>query len=418
MQFRWSILVSATLLAGVQAVAAAASAAPASASAASLAELSQPAAEAERVAEIVAQFDANAETLVAGGRLVGLATVVVHRGEVVSARGHGVTDVTTGHPVETTTAFRLASLSKGFAATLAALLVDDGFLSWDSTVQELVPSFQLADTRQSGLVTLRDLMSHRVGLAYNSLDPLLERNEPYPMLVYKLRELPMRCGVGDCFGYQNIAFSLVGDMAFATTGDFYSYEVERRIFHPLGMTGATFGRDALEASASWARPHVRGGRGWEVRRPKETYYRVMPAAGVNASIEDIGKWLNAQLGHAPDVLSPELLELLHTPVVATPGETTRVPWRRERVLDAQYALGFRVYDYAGHRMVFHGGAVQGYRAMLALLPEHDLGVALLWNSESPYPSGLLPDLLDAYLGLPARDWAGVAPRARGLARRN
>jgi beta-lactamase class C len=418
MRFRWSILLCAALLAGVQAAATAASAAPVAGPRAALAGPVQAAAEAERIAELVAQFDANAEAVMSGGRVVGLATIVVHRGEVVSARGHGVTDVTTGTPVDTATAFRVASLSKGFAATLAALLVDDGFLGWDTRVQELVPSFQLADTRQSSLVTLRDLMSHRVGLAYNSLDRLLERDEPYPMLVYKLRELPMRCGVGDCFGYQNIAFSLVGDMAFATTGDFYSYEVERRIFHRLGMTRATFGRDALEASGNWARPHVRGGRGWEVRRPKETYYRVMPAAGINASIEDIGKWLNAQLGHAPDVLSPELLGQLHTPVVATPGETARVPWRRERVLEAQYALGFRVYDYAGHRMIFHGGAVQGYRAMLAFLPDHDFGVALLWNSESPHPSGLLPDLLDAYLGLPARDWAGVSPQAGGIARRN
>ncbi len=417
MRFRRSIflaLVATTLLAGVQTLVVAASASPVAAPTAP----APPRAEAARVTGIVAAFDANAEALIATGRAIGLATVVVYRGGVVSARGHGVTDITTGRPVTTATVFRLASLSKGFAAALAALLVEDGFLSWDTKVQELVPSFQLADTRQTGLVTLRDLMSHRVGLAYNALDRLLEQDEPYPLLVYKLREQPMRCGVGDCFGYQNVAFSLVGDMTFATTGNFYSYEVERRIFHPLGMTGATFGRDALEASASWARPHVRGPRGWEVRRPKETYYRVVPAAGVNATIEDVAKWLNAQLGHAPDVLAPALLAQLHTPVVATPGETARVPWRRERVLDAQYGLGFRIYDYAGHRLVFHGGAVQGYRTMLAFLPDHDLGVALLWNSESPHPSGLLPDLLDAYLGLPARDWTELGPRAHGIASRD
>lgn len=371
--------------------------------------------ETERVAALVERFDAGADALMARTDVVGLATVVVHRGAIVSARGRGVVEAGSGVAVDADTVFRVASLSKGFAATLAALLVEAGYLGWDTPVQELVPAFELADSRQSARVTLRDLMSHRVGLAYNALDRLLERDEPYPLLVHRLREQPMRCPAGDCFGYQNVAFSVVGDMAFATTGSFYSYEVERRIFHPLGMTRSTFGRDALEADANWARPHVRGPRGWEPRRPKETYYRVMPAAGINASITDLGRWLNAQLGHAPEVLPAEVLQTLHTPLVATPGETANIPWRRERVLEAQYGLGFRVYDYAGHRMVFHGGAVQGYRAMLAFLPDHDLGVAMLWNCESPFPSGLIPDLLDAFLGLPPRDWAGVGDTLDGLA---
>jgi beta-lactamase class C len=84
-------------------------------------------------------------------------------------------------------------------------------------------------------------------------------------------------------------------------------------------------------------------------------------------------------------------------------------WRRERVSSAGYALGWRVYDYAGHQPVFHGGAVQGYRGLVALLPESDLGIAILWNSESSLPSGMLPTILDRALGLPPQRWLDVEP---------
>ena len=75
----------------------------------------------------------------------------------------------------------------------------------------------------------------------------------------RLAEVPMACPVGDCYGYQNIAFSLIGDVTYAVTGDFFYHQVEKHIFHPLGMDTATYGRDALEGTKSWARPHRRAG---------------------------------------------------------------------------------------------------------------------------------------------------------------
>ena len=63
-----------------------------------------------------------------------------------------------------------------------------------------------------------------------------------------------------------------------------------------------------------------------------------------------------------------------------------------------------MFNYAGHDVVFHGGAVQGYRGAMALLPDSDLGIAILWNSESALPSGLLPTILDSALGLTGGQW--------------
>jgi len=191
------------------------------------------------------------------------------------------------------------------------------------------------------------------------------------------------------------------------TGDFYSHQVETKIFVPLGMKNATFGRDALMANASWARPHVFSGKSWVATVPNENYYHVPPAAGVNASIQDVALWMNAQLGHNPDVLSPALLEKIQTPQVNTPGEMRSSGWRHDRLSKASYALGWRVFTYQGRKMVFHGGAVRGYRGLLAFLPEQDTGIAVLWNSESSSPSGFLPSWMDRALGVPDKDWLGL-----------
>jgi beta-lactamase class C len=358
-------------------------------------------------ANLPKEIEQLAARIVSEAKVTGLAVGMVHQDRVLLERGFGVTQVGKTETVDADTVFRIASLSKAFAGTLAALLVRDGALRWDSRIAEQLPAFKLKSLEASQNLTVRDILSHRVGLPFHAFDREIEANEPYPLLVNKLEEAPIACAPGDCYAYQNVAFSLIADMVFAGTGNFYSYQVERRIFHPLGMYSATYGRDALEASSRWARPHVRGKRGWVAVRPKETYYRIPPAAGVNASIRDLNQWLIGQMGGRPDVLPLDVLDEVHAPVVATPNERRSGGWRGERVRDAHYAIGWRVFDYAGEKLVFHAGAVQGYRGMLAFFPEHRFGIVVLWNCESGAPSGLLPTALDRFLGLRSRDWTGL-----------
>ena len=355
----------------------------------------------------VQQFEAMAQQLVANQRVPGLAMAIGHNGKVLSARGFGITDVRAAEPVDAHTVFRLASLSKGFAGTMAGLLVNDGALRWDSKLTQYLPNFKLQDPYAAQQVTVADLLSHRVGLTHNTYDRDLKAYVDFHTLTQKLANAPMQCQPGSCYAYQNIAFSLIGDIVFAATGDFYSQEVQRRLFKPLGMNDASLGLEGIQASSRWARPHVRARGGWTSVAPKSTYYQVAPAAGVNASASDMAQWLLAQTGHRPDVLPAPLLATLHQPLVDTPGETRGAAWRRQRVNSAGYALGWRVYDYAGNRLVFHGGAVQGYRGLVAMLPERDFGIALLWNSDSSLPSGLLPTMLDRALGLPEQRWLDV-----------
>jgi beta-lactamase class C len=352
-------------------------------------------------------MEALAQRLVSEKNLPGLAMAIVQDGQVISVKGYGVTDSQNGTPVMPYTVFRLASLSKGFAGTLSGQLVEEGAMSWDSPIINQLPAFKLKDFASGTTVTVRDVLSHRVGLRDHTFDGALAGDQPYALIAERLSDAPMTCSPGDCYGYQNIAFSLIGDMTFAATGDFYPHQVEKRIFAPLGMSNASYGLDGLLASASWAKPHIRSGKGWAAVAPNENFYRVPPAAGVNASIQDMAQWLRAQMGHRPDVLSKEVLNEIHTPQVATPGEIRSSGWRSERLNNAYYGLGWRVMNYSGRTMIFHGGAVRGFRGLIAFLPDQDVGIVVLWNSESAMPSGLMPTFMDAALGLPQRNWLGL-----------
>lgn len=348
--------------------------------------------------------------------VAGLATAVVVDDKVVFEHTIGYANAATQEQVTPETVFRLASLSKAFATAVTGVLVDDGKLSWDTKLADVLPYFKLKDAAAAEQATVRDILGQRLGLPRNTYDNMLEGDVSYEELVRKLDEVDMACGVGKCYGYQNVAFSMIGDVIYSMTGDFFYRQVDKRIFFPLGMKTASYGREALEASPSWARPHRPAGAGnWRPFEPKEAYYRVAPAAGVNASLRDMEQWLIAQMGGRPDVLSPALLDTLHTPEVNTPVELRSTPWRSARLTSASYALGWRIFTYGGETLVFHAGAVEGYRTMIGFFPKYHAGVVTMWNSAGPVPSGLMPMVLDSLLGLNHVDWAGVESNAPAAA---
>ena len=360
-----------------------------------------------RVKGTLADYQRWLDQLARRDAVAGLATAVVIDDKVVFERTVGYADASAQKPVTPDTVFRLASLSKAFATALAGLLVRDGKLSWDTKLVDVLPYFKLKDAQAGATATVSDILGQRLGLPRNTYDSMLEGEIPYEELVRKLDEVDMTCGVGQCYGYQNVAFGMIGDVVLARTGDFFYRLVDKRIFYPLGMTTASYGLAALESSQSWARPHRASAHGWIPFEPTETYYRVAPAAGVNASLHDMEKWLIAQMGGRPDVLPQSVLDVLHTPGVTTPTELRATPWRSARLKSAYYALGWRVYNYAGETLIYHAGAVAGYRTMIGFFPKYHAGVVTLWNSTGPIPSGLMPMVLDGLLGLPHVDWAGI-----------
>ena len=368
-----------------------------------------------RIRQTIADYKRWLNRIAERDAVAGLVTAVVIDDKVVYEGTVGYADAATRQPVTADTVFRLASLSKAFATAITGLLVDDGKLSWDTKLVDVLPYFKLKDMQAADQATVADILGQKLGLPRNTYDNMLEGDIPYEELVRKLDEVDMTCGVGQCYGYQNVAFGMIGDVVLARTGDFFYHQVDKRIFYPLGMTTASYGRAALESSKSWAHPHHASRHGWVPFEPNETYYRVAPAAGVNASLHDMEKWLIAQMGGRPDVLPTALLDVLHTPGVATPSELHATPWRRARLTEAHYALGWRVYRYGGETLIYHAGAVAGYRTMIGFFPKYHAGVVTLWNSTGPTPGGLMPMVLDDLLGLPHVDWAGIEGNARAPA---
>lgn len=314
-----------------------------------------------------------------------------------------------GEPLDPHTRFRLASVSKGFAATTAVILSTQGKLDLGTQTKTLVPYFTLPDPGEVERVTLTHVLSHRLGLPPNAYDNLLEASRKPEDIVPRFAQVKPLCPAADCYGYQNVGFNLIAEAIEKTTGVAYEEQVEHRLLRPLDMQDAGFGQSHLRTDENWARPHRGRGRFLRQSKVNDNYYRVPAAAGLNASTSDLCRWLKTQLGEAPEVVSPQVLEILRTPQVFTRAEMYRGKWRRTRLKSAHYGLGWRIYDYAGQEVIFHAGSVSGYGAVVAVLPDQQVGLAAVWNSESTRPWGILPAFLDAYLGLPERDWMKLDP---------
>ena len=179
-----------------------------------------------------------------------------------------------------------------------------------------------------------------------------------------MSDLPYVCEPGKCYGYQNSVFSLVDPLVRKATSLDYGTLIEQRIFKPLDMTTASVGYEAFINNPNHAEPHARRNGQWKTVAVQPNYYRAAPAAGVNASILDMGKWLQAQLGSRPEILSPEMLGNLSKPRVKTRREMYRKQWQGI-LSDAHYGLGWRIYQLGDEQLIYHGGWVSGFRADVA-----------------------------------------------------
>ncbi|MGA9575711.1 MAG: serine hydrolase domain-containing protein [Lysobacterales bacterium] len=334
-------------------------------------------------AELESQMTSDYETffrqLVADRNYPGAAFAIVTRDRILHIATVGYTTANEKRPIDQQTTFRMASVSKTFAAELVGLLVEDGVLGWDDPVNRHVPGFRIdGDASQ---IHIRHLLGQSTGLIPHAYDNLLEDGKSMDYIWQRMSDLPYVCAPGQCYGYQNSVFSLVDPVVVKATGQSYAALLEERIFKPLDMTTASVGLDAFVNNPNHAEPHARRGGKWKTIAVQPNYYRAAPAAGVNASIVDMGKWLQAQLGHRPGVISPVMLQELFQPGVETRRETYRKEWKNI-ITDAHYGLGWRIYQLGKEQLVYHGGWVAGFRADIAFSLQHDIGIVVLLNAES------------------------------------
>lgn len=339
----------------------------------------------------------------------GIAVAVVKDGRVVLARGYGVRELGRPEEVDAATVFAIASTSKAFTVAALGMLVDAGQLSWDDRVTDHLIGFQLSDPYVTREMTVRDLLSHRSGLSRGDLLWYLspfDRDE----VVYRVRDLEQRWSFRYRYGYQNIMFTTAGEIVEAVTDTTWDEFVAAHIFEPLGMTTSTTTIRDLEGRTNKATPH--GKIDGEVTPiPWRNFDNLGGAGSINSSVQDMARWMLLQLGEGTyegvQLLSDSVVKEMHTPqTIVRRGKTDEEMFPETHF--SAYGLGWRLMDYRGRYIVRHGGALDGMRTHVLLVPEEELGVVAITNvNEGRVPQAIVWHVVDAYLGPQDKDWNEV-----------
>jgi CubicO group peptidase (beta-lactamase class C family) len=368
-----------------------------------------------------ADLDARVEELRRKHGVPGVSIALVETGQPVVARGYGVRGLADRQPVDADTIFQTGSTGKAFTSAALAILVDDGKLRWDDKVIDHMPDFRMFDPWVTREITVRDLLVHRSGLGLGAGDLLFlpKSSLPRAETVRRLRHIRPATSFRSGYAYDNVLYMVAGQLVEEVSGQSWEEFTRTRIFRPAGMNVSTADSAARLATANRARPHARlngaiRGMGDQTaidEAGSDLGSNAAPAGGLAISAADMSKWLGVQLGRGalPNgrLFSEAQSREMWQPVVLTPISTFTPELKPIVPMFATYALGWTVQDYRGAKLVWHGGAVLGSLAAVALLPERGVGIYVAANSEEPQVvRGLMYELLDHYLGLPRTDWTG------------
>lgn len=368
----------------------------------------RPQAPAAARSEPLAGLDAYITQALRDWEVPGLAIAVVKDDSVVYAKGFGVRELGQPDAVSVNTVFIAASTTKAFTAALMAMLVDSARVRWNAPVTTYLPGFQLYDPFVTRELTVRDLLSHRSGLGradalwYGST---YSRDEILRRLRFERPSWSLRSQ----YGYNNNMFIAAGQVIAAVTGRPWDDVVRERILQPLGMTRTTTSVTPLRAMDDVATPHARyDGRitpiAWR------NFDNVGSAGSINTTVRDMAQWVRFQLGRGTyggrRLLSDSAfrqMRLPNTPIRPDASADTLWPEVHLRA----YGLGWVLNDYRGRLVVSHGGALDGMRAQVGLIPEERLGVVVMANSDQvgSLLVGLQYRVFDSYTGGARRDWS-------------
>jgi CubicO group peptidase (beta-lactamase class C family) len=340
----------------------------------------------------------------------GLAIAIVKDDRVVFAKGYGLRELGGTAAVDEHTLFAIGSSSKAFTAAALAMLVDEGKIKWDDPVTKYLPGFQLFDPYSTREMTVRDLVTHRSGLERGDLlwyaSPY-DRNE----VLRRVRFLKPSWSLRARYGYQNIMFLAAGQIQPAVAGKEWDDVVRERIFVPLGMNASSTSIRKFAGIDNVASPHSK----IDDKLQKVAWRNIDnigPAGSINSNVTDMAQWLRMHLGggmyEKKKVLSAASVKEMQTPqtIIRLEGQNERL-YPEAHFLN--YGLGWFLSDYRGRKLVEHGGAIDGMRSAVGMLPEEKLGVVILTNRNgSVLPHVLMYRVFDAYLGVAKRDWSSEA----------
>jgi beta-lactamase class C len=326
----------------------------------------------------------------------GAAVAIVKDSSIIFIKGFGLKRLGSSDSIDTHTVFRIGSVSKCFASVLTGIMVHEGALYWNDPVIQYVPNFALKSEENTELLNVRHILSHTTGLPYHTFTNSVEEGTDFQTMLYELRGVNLIGKPGKVYSYQNVAYSLIGEVLQNATGKSYNELVQEKIFTPLGMQNASITYDGIMNSPDIAMPHLIRRRKWQTIPITKRYYNVAPAGGINASITDMANWLKALLGNRPDVISDQTLKEIFTPVV-TARSKNRSYRSVGKLEHTSYALGWRVLNYANDTIVYHGGYVNGYRSEVAINTRDKIAICILANAPGNVADHGIPEFLKLYL---------------------
>lgn len=332
-------------------------------------------------------FDAYVDRVMKTFNVPGVAVAVVKDGKVVLAKGYGVKRTGEAGTVDERTNFSIASNTKAFIGTSLGMLVDDGKLSWNDRVVDILPWFQMSDPYVTREMRIIDLLTHRSGLGLGAGDLLIWPTNTYTQkeVVRRFRHVPLAASFRSTYAYDNILYLIAGEVIEAVSGQTWDEFVRTRIFRTLGMDASALTFTEAVRMGTNATPHAEiAGTVRPVAASDSD--KTNPAATINTNARDITAWMMCQLdsGRLSDgsrLFSASVARQLWS--VVTPLSVPKMPPELApyQANFAGYGGGFNLRDYRGKKLVWHTGGLSGFVSLVALIPEERLGVAVFTNQE-------------------------------------
>jgi CubicO group peptidase (beta-lactamase class C family) len=333
--------------------------------------------------------------------LPGLAVVIVKDGKVVLQKGYGVRDITTNTPVDANTLFMIASNTKLFTGLSLSLLETRRKLSLNDKVTTYFPDYRLYDSTTTAVVTLRDLLSHRIGTKtfqgdFTFWNTKLSREE----IMQKMRLLKPSFVFRQDFGYCNSCFLTAGQVIPKVTGIQWEDFVRDSILLPLGMTNTRTLSTDIGKQPNVATPYTTSYTNTLQVVPYDNWNNLAPAASIVSNVTDLAHWLQFQLDsgrvNGKQIMPwPALLRTRDMNISTGSRKSGRYP-----VHFRGYGLGLFMSDYNGKQIYWHTGGAGGMVSNVCFVPEENLGIAILTNNDNQnFFEDLRYQILDAYLGV-------------------
>lgn len=314
--------------------------------------------------------------------LPGLAIAVVKDGKVVAMKGYGYADVNNKIPVTENTEFQIASNTKAFTGTALALLEYYGKLKLNDKAKKHLPYFKMKDNYLTEHVTIRDLLSHRIGYGTFQTDLLnWASTRSRKELISNMANVTPKFGFRETYGYCNVGFLAAGEVIPVVCDTTWDDYLKYHFFNPLGMTrtGTTYQNFITSPNASKAYTLLNGSV-YEITPSKVD--NLGPAGSMTSCVKDLSKWLIMQLDNGKyngkQIVPRQVLQ-------ETRNSNTIVGNSRGKGnYFNTYGLGWFLKDKFGKKIVTHDGGANGFLSKTVMIPEDNFGYVILTNSDAQY----------------------------------